>query len=123
LWKNWNPFMDSIETSSIKFLPDNSSVPEIMETNNVSVSWLQHNDSLLLAEMKGLSDRKILSGWQIIHHQGSDSTVVQWYMDFKLKWYPWDKFSSLLMENAYGPAMEKGLQRLRRQLHRKDEIN
>jgi len=39
---------------------------------------------------------------------------VQWWMDFKLRWYPWEKFSSLFFENIYGAQMEKGLDNLKR---------
>jgi hypothetical protein len=30
-------------------------------------------------------------------------------MDFHLRWYPWEKFASLLFEQSYGPKMEQGL--------------
>lgn len=53
-------------------------------------------------------------GWNIIPHPGTPGMVtVQWYMDFKLKWYPWEKFSGLLLEKRYGPVMEKGLENLK----------
>jgi len=35
-------------------------------------------------------------------------------MDFHLKWYPWEKFSSMLLENRYGPMMEQGLAKLKK---------
>jgi hypothetical protein len=35
-------------------------------------------------------------------------------MDFHLRWYPWEKFASLLLEKSYGPRMEQGLATLKR---------
>jgi hypothetical protein len=34
-------------------------------------------------------------------------------MDFRLRWYPWEKFSSLLFEKQYGTQMEAGLESLK----------
>ncbi|HVE60520.1 MAG TPA: hypothetical protein VNA26_01785 [Chitinophagaceae bacterium] len=34
-------------------------------------------------------------------------------MDFHLKWYPWQKFSSLLYEERYGTMMQNGLTNLK----------
>jgi hypothetical protein len=54
------------------------------------------------------------TGWRIIPSASDPGVVtVQWYMDFKLKWYPWEKFSGLLLEKRYGPVMEKGLDSLK----------
>ena len=40
---------------------------------------------------------------------GSDVVVVQWYFEFALKWYPWEKFGSITFENQFGPPMERSL--------------
>lgn len=53
------------------------------------------------------------NGWKVLSGLYPDSVTVQWYMDFKLRWYPWEKFSSLLFENRYGPFLERGLTRLK----------
>jgi hypothetical protein len=34
-------------------------------------------------------------------------------MDFKLRWYPWEKFKSLFFENIYGAHLERGLGNLK----------
>jgi hypothetical protein len=41
-------------------------------------------------------------------------TVVQWYFDFHLHWYPWEKFSSLLLESQVGAPMERSLDKLKK---------
>jgi hypothetical protein len=35
-------------------------------------------------------------------------------MDFHLRWYPWEKFGSLLLEKSYGTKMEMGLMSLKK---------
>jgi hypothetical protein len=36
-------------------------------------------------------------------------------MNFYFDWYPWERFSSLLLENKFGTVMEQGLKQLEQQ--------
>ena len=56
----------------------------------------------------------LINGWKIYHHPSTDSLTLQWYSDFHLKWYPWQKLGSLFYENTYGVMMEEGLGNLKR---------
>ena len=85
-WKNWYPGADSL-------LP--------------SVD-LTFNDSLVKFQQIR-EGKKAEEGWNIIQTERPNITTVQWYMDIRLNWYPWEKFSSIMLENRYGPFMEKGL--------------
>lgn len=111
-WNEWNPFLDSVAAGTMSFSGGNG-VPNEMRIEDVRVNWVNTEGRDLVAEMKGLTGKPVTCGWQIIEHPDSDSTTVQWYMDFKLGWLPWQKFSGLLLENSYGPRMEQGLTRLR----------
>lgn len=91
-WKNWYPGIDSVKDISIT----------------------EKNDSSVRATCTGAVSKKIVMGWNIISNKAGGPAVVQWYMDFHLRWYPWEKFSSLLLEKSYGPRMEKGLSDLKK---------
>ena len=69
----------------------------------------------VLAAYTGLS-KNVTTGWRIQNDKGQQRITVQWYMDFKLKWYPWEKFASLLFEKNYGAMMEQGLEKLKTEL-------
>jgi len=96
------------------------------EPTNDSIynSWLEHtswkkitqNDSVVIVELQPEGKNPIINGWKLYRHNHSTSTTpetLQWYMDFKLSWYPWQKFSSLFYEGTYGKMMEKGLNNLK----------
>jgi len=40
-------------------------------------------------------------------------TEVQWFMEYKLKWYPWERFYGIFMDHIIGPAFDKGLEQLK----------
>lgn len=43
----------------------------------------------------------------------NEVTVVNWYFDVPLKWYPWEKFASITFEKQFGPHMETSLVKLK----------
>jgi hypothetical protein len=94
-WKNWYPGADSLKLT-IHFLSvSDSSVTAVNAANNRGET-----------------------GWTVYEANVPNAVTVQWYMDFHLHWYPWEKFSSLLLEKRYGPSMEKGLDNLKKLLEK-----
>jgi len=91
-WTNWYPGADSAAV-----LPVITAVTDSSVTAN---SIMQNG-------------RKGITGWNIYEAAVPHTVTVQWYMDFKLRWYPWEKFSGLLFEKRYGPMMERGLEKLK----------
>ena len=100
--KAWHPaYFDS--ASALKF-------KKLQKTST------QQTDSTLSYQLQQPGRKIVTNGWQLYGSSSSDSLTLQWYMDFKLSWYPWEKFSSLFYEKTYGTMMEKGLANLKKRL-------
>lgn len=56
-------------------------------------------------------DKKLQSAYTFA--ESGDVTVVQWYFDFDLRWYPWEKFASITLDKQFGPPMEQSLNNLK----------
>ena len=94
-WKEWNKFVQQKDTS-------------------LSIELLHAtNDSVLTTWQQG-SGRKFESSF--IFLKGQNYTTVQWYFDFHLKWYPWEKFQSIIYDQQMGPQMESSLTELKRRV-------
>jgi hypothetical protein len=112
-WKNWYPGTDSSE-----YLYINGVVKGI----GVKPGSLQglmitgQTDSSVTAANVGPDSKKITMEWNVLPGDHPDAVTVQWYMDFNLRWYPWEKFASLLFEKQYGTGMEQGLNKLKKLL-------
>jgi hypothetical protein len=78
-----------------------------------AIRWIALNKDEHIAEIITANRSSLVSGWKCIQHSGIDSITVQWYLDFHLKWWPWEKFRSLLFEKTYGAQMEAGLSNLK----------
>jgi len=107
-WKNWYPGADTLPLLIIE-----GKVKGIVTDSMQGLMVTEVNDSAVLAMNVGPGSKKGKSGWNIFPGRIPNSFTLQWYMDFHLRWYPWEKFSSLLLEKRYGPMMEQGLARLK----------
>ena len=112
-WKNWYPGIDTVrffyEAGEVKGLildKKDSAHPVYLAITKVEADEIT-------AQFVSTKMRPVVNGWKAISYPTTDSITVQWYMDFHLRWYPWEKFRSLLLEGAYGSKMERGLTNLR----------
>lgn len=107
-WKQWYPGADTAS-----FYEVGGQVKGISTGKEQALIVAEANDSTVKTAMVGPGSKKGESGWNLFEGRTPNTVTVQWYMDIHLRWYPWEKFSSLLLEKRYGPMMEKGLDKLK----------
>jgi hypothetical protein len=110
-WKLWYPLLKEIPANEVVF--ENTDRGQTMKFKTTTVTILKSTPSQVLAEFSAQGGKKIQSGFNAITYSHVDSITIQWYMDFNLSWYPWEKFSSMLYEKMYGVTMERGLTNLK----------
>ncbi|MGZ5287417.1 MAG: hypothetical protein ACXWV0_05860 [Flavisolibacter sp.] len=99
-WKEWHP----------AYLPGDSA----RKFASIRFNTITQNDSAVVMELSQGDKQPVINGWNVYVYQGVDSVTLQWYMDFHLKWYPWQKMGSLFYENTYGILMQEGLDQLKK---------
>jgi hypothetical protein len=109
-WKNWFP---GLESSTLFYEAGVVKGVIISDSSQQYIRITEKKKDEVITELRSGS-KKIISGWKVISYAQPGSTTLQWYMDFKLRWYPWEKFSSLLFEKSYGLKMEQGLNNIKK---------
>ena len=97
-WYRWHPAYRQTHTNT--------------SLKRITITPLITNDSLIVMQLNFPGKKSINSSWQV-YNLRNDSLTLQWYLDFNLTWYPWQKFSSLLYEERYGIMMQNGLRNLK----------
>lgn len=113
-WKNWFPGADTMQVLMIEGKPQGLILNEKKQR---TLLINESSDTAVRAVYQGIS-KNVTTGWNVLHGASTDSVSVQWYMQFKLRWYPWEKFASLLFEKQYGTQMEMGLNKLKAYLEK-----
>jgi hypothetical protein len=113
-WKDWYPAAHAAdlyyENGTIKGL-----VLDDIKKRYIVIKDIKQNE-VIAAYV--LPHGKVKTGWQIAPSIGNNVVTVQWYMEFHLRWYPWEKFSSFMFERVYGPQLQQGLDNLKALLER-----
>lgn len=92
-WKDWNEMArDEMEIKIVSASRD-----------TITASWKNGNNP-------------VMSAFTLAESGGA--TVVQWYFDFQLDWYPWEKFGSIIFDKHFGSPMEKSLSNLKAMIER-----
>jgi hypothetical protein len=104
----------NIEAAPAKIIPmiaDTSNWKKwnVMNTGQIDIKIIS-SDSEKIATEWHYRGRTIHSVFNII--PSGNLTVVQWYFDFRLKWYPWEKFGSITFDKQFGAPMEISLNNL-----------
>jgi len=83
-----------------------------------------------LVEITCITDSTIVSVWtlqsggiqtstiRLIVDNLQKVTVVQWQFEQNVKWYPWEKFGSMMNDKILGTMMERNLGNLRKLIER-----
>jgi len=94
-WKSWNAYL---QDSSGRFRISLTEISDSLVTSN----WVA-------------GDKEFASGLAI--YEARQGTItVQWYFDFRLKWYPWEKIASIVYDRQMGGPMEESLVKLKERI-------
>ena len=96
-WRRWHP--------AFKL----KNIDSLLQVHEITITPVVNTDSLVTVHWQQAGKNPVVNSWQIHRFSASDSAALQWYMDFQLPWYPWQKFSSLFYEKTYGTMMTRGL--------------
>lgn len=116
-WKNWYPGFDTLTIIPVAEKDGNLAEARIASTTT-SVKITEKKTGEVIAQFYTGNGKSVTSGWKTITYSTNDSLTVQWYLDFSLRWYPWEKFLSLTYDKIYGQQMEQGLIRLKKNVER-----
>ncbi|MBC7826692.1 MAG: hypothetical protein H7122_03015 [Chitinophagaceae bacterium] len=104
-WQYWNEMTSKEELTNKKF-SDSFFLSDQMKVSLVSASG-----DAVITSWDRYQKEKINSGFNLI--TAADSTIVQWYFDFRLRWYPWEKFGSIIFDKQLGRPMENSLMKFK----------
>jgi len=121
-WKNWYPGMDTAKLFYENGVVKGVTLDDKDSVHRVYFHITKDEPDEITAEFAGGKLKPVTNGWKAFPYAAGDSITLQWYMDFHLRWYPWEKFSSLIFEGSYGQKMERGLLNIKRLVQSEPKI-
>jgi hypothetical protein len=107
-WDKWNQFTANSSLTNKIFSNPSNGYATLMKADQLSVIIIDSKPDSIKTSWNQLNAKNFTGGFNIMELR-SGTITVQWYFDFLFKWYPWEKFTSLLYEKQLGPVMEESL--------------
>jgi hypothetical protein len=107
-WKKWNRFIQ--EADSMKTL--GKVTDSFIRAGDIEIRLIKKTNAEIQTTWTQLNKKPSECTFVVL--PGDNYNVVQWYFDFHLDWYPWQKFQSIIYDNQLGPHMEASLENLKR---------
>ncbi len=106
-WQNW------LTDENGEKAPHEHKANESLSIGETTINKVSASDSIFVTNWSTSSAMK--GTFTIINHRNPDSVItVQWQMEQKVKWYPWEKFASITKDEIWGGSMEKSLDNLKK---------
>jgi hypothetical protein len=104
--ENWNEWMEGLKDSTQKAKFQNNA----WSTSSTTIKIISAENNTVKTEW--ISEGKThLASFNIF--TSNNKTTVQWLFVQHFSWYPWERFSSIFIEKAFGQIMEQSLQNLK----------
>jgi len=95
--QQWHLWIEGIDSATIQ--------------QKQTVQIISVSDSLVVANWK-TNEANYTTKFRFIYNPGQAVTIVQWQFEQDVKWYPWERLSSLMNDKILGTLMEKNLAKL-----------
>lgn len=129
-WNKWLPWITAdsgavFQLSAVTDQPGSYFRWKGMKLNSagtITIQSIKPNEILLLHELKDMNNAE---GGFRIRSTGANNNVTEvlWYMEYKLKWYPWERFFGIFTDRIIGSAFDKGLEQFKNYIEQADINN
>jgi hypothetical protein len=112
-WEGWNKFTNESGLTHMQISMPSSGEGAFLSSDQLELSVLQSSADSMRMNWNQIKGRSFEGGFNFLQ-LSPDSLTVQWWFDFHFRWYPWEKFGSLVYDRQLGPIMEESLSGLKR---------
>lgn len=109
-WKNWYANYDS---ANVSFPAKTAGPGAVIRLNNTTVTVVESTaDSIKTVWSSGTKTLK--GSFNFYRQPGSSLVTVQWHFVQQVRWYPWEKFASIVTDKTISPVMQRSLDNLKK---------
>jgi hypothetical protein len=109
-WKKWYADYDS---SASVLSANTTGASAGLTIKKTSIKILESSPKQVKAIWQSENNNPLPGEFNFISQDSSSNMTIQWRFTQTVKWYPWQKFASIISDKAIGPAMEKSLENLK----------
>lgn len=119
-WAQWMPWITADGGALVQLSPATNQSGsyfkwkglQLKGSGTITLTNISQQLIKLKYELKDMNDSE--GGFRITPlATNKKQTEVQWFMEYPLKWYPWERFYGIFFNSIMEPAFDKGLESFR----------
>lgn len=107
-WDDWNTFTRSTPLTGRSLSSPSSGNGAFLRSDQLIIREEESGPDSVQFDWRQTKGKSFRSGFNLLQLR-PDSLTVQWWIDFHFRWYPWEKLTSLVYDQHFGPIMEESL--------------
>jgi len=111
-WGRWNSFIAASGLTHVQISQPSAGTGAFLSSDQLELTIVHGDPDSIVIHWDQTKGRSFDGGFNIMQLR-PDSTTVQCWFDLRLRWYPWEKLSSLFYDQQLGPVMEESLKALK----------
>lgn len=115
-WQEWMPWVKTDSGVIVQVSPQENGTGAFMrwvtldaKKGRLEITGYAPGEVQVLHQFEGMNDAK--GGFRIRSMQGSNQTELQWFLEYPLRWYPWERFYGIFLDHLFGPILQQGLEK------------
>ncbi len=111
-WNLWNDFIINAPLTNKTISTPSFGSAAFIASDQLKIIIGKSSADSIITSWNQKNGKHFTGGYNLFELRPGTITV-QFYFDFYFRWYPWEKFSSLLYEREIGTVMEVSLNKLK----------
>jgi hypothetical protein len=127
-WQQWVPWVQTDNGAVVQVSAQASGVGAFMrwttldgKKGRLEITGYAPGEIQVLHHFEGMNDAK--GGFRIRRMEGSNQTELQWFLEYPLRWYPWERFYGIFLDHMFGPVLQQGLEKAEKNITRAPKID
>lgn len=110
----WQKWMDLYDSSQVKTSGITSGKGASISLGDLRIKIFDTTSHSISAYWQTGDNKPLPGKIDVIANDSTGPVTVQWQFTQTVKWYPWQKFATIVSDQALGPTMEKSLDNLKK---------
>lgn len=112
--KYWKLWMEVAKNSPLSFISRQTAgagTKALIGNQRVDITKAIQGEVVTVWESR--NERYQTGVFQLVEDSTTNSTLLNWYFEQQLNWYPWERLSAIASDKIMGPGMEQSLDNLK----------
>ena len=111
-WERWNGFIRGTPLTGKSFSPPAAGKGAQLRSDQLVITEGPSDSNYLSFDWNLVKGRRFQGGFNLLQIH-PESLTVQYWFDFHLRWYPWERLGIFVYDRQWGPMMKESLDSLK----------